>query len=263
MEVKLHSKIGGSGAHRFWECAGCINLAEKARLMGHENAPSVYASEGTAAHELAEICLKSGEKADDYLTEILEADGKNFPVTRNMADAVQVFLDTIRKDCERFGTNRAFLEIEKEFSLNSVDPEAFGTNDASLHIPYDTLVVYDYKHGKGVVVEVNFNKQLLYYGLGAIKGKEDVEFIELVIVQPRAPHKDGVVRRITYTIEQLELFGIELKQKVQATRNPEALRRGGTWCKFCAAYSICNEAERNLWRGGKSNSVANAISDFS
>lgn len=259
VEVKQHSKIGGSGAHRFWECPGCIILADK---IGRDDIPSKYASEGTVAHKLAEDCLRSDEDAEDYIGFTFEADGRIIKVTQNMADAVQVYLDTIRKDCEKVGTNRAFLEIEKEFSLTGIDKDAFGTNDAYLHVPFDTLIVYEYKHGAGVVVEVRHNKQMLYYALGAIQGKEDVEQIELVIAQPRARHKDGVVRRITYSVDQLELFGIELKQKIMATKNPDALRRGGTWCKFCAAYRGCDEAEKNLWRGGGNNSIAKAISDF-
>ncbi len=263
-QVKIHSKIGGSGAHRFWECPGSIALADKARAKpGFEDSPSVYASEGTVAHQLAEQCLIDNDDPDGFIGFSFEADDRIIKVTQNMADAVQVYLDTIRKDCQKFGTNAAFLEIEKGFSLPSIDPEAFGTNDACLHIPYETLIVYDYKHGKGVVVEVRHNKQLLYYALGAIQGKEDVEFVELVIVQPRAPHKEGTVRSITYTRDNLEIFEMELKNKVIATKNPNAIRRGGQWCKFCAAYSICDEAETNLWKQNRSNTIANAISDFS
>ena len=260
----VHSKFGGSGAHRFWECAGCINLAEKARAMkGYDSTPSVYATEGTVAHKLGEICLQSGEEAESYIGEIFEADDTYVTVTPNMAYAVQVYLDNIRETyLSEFGTNKSFLEIEKRFTLKNVDPEAFGTNDACLHIPFHKLVVWDYKHGKGVTVEVQFNKQLLYYALGAIEGKEDIEEVDLRLIQPRKPHKDGKVRGITYPVEKLKLFEIELKEKIKATKDLNAPRKGGNWCKFCDAYKICSEAKKNVWRGKKSNTVANAIEDF-
>ncbi len=159
---KIHSKYGGSGAHRYWECAGCINLQEKAKVMpDFDSTPSVYATEGTIAHMLAEVCLKTNENADEYIGETFEADDRFIIISGEMAAAVQVYLDHIRETCENeFGTNKSFLEIEKEFTLKSLDPEAFGTNDACLHVPFHKLVVWDYKHGKGVVVEIKFNKQI-------------------------------------------------------------------------------------------------------
>ncbi len=260
----VHSKIGGSGAHRFWECPGCINKADEVRaLPDYEPSVSKYASEGTVAHIVCELCLKNDEDADDYIGEVFEADNIFITVTQNMADAVQLFLDNVRGTvANEFGTNKSYLAIEKNFALSNVDPEAFGTNDACLHIPFHKLIVWDYKHGKGVVVEVEFNKQLLYYALGALEGKGDVEEVEIRIVQPRAPHKEGKIRTRTYPVEKLALFEIELKQKVEATKDPNAPRKGGDWCKFCEGYKICSEASKNLWRSNRSNTVANAIEDF-
>ncbi len=261
---KIHSKYGGSGAHRYWACAGCINLCEKAKAMlDFDPSPSVYATEGTVAHRLAEICLHSNEDAIAYVGEMFEADDRYIIVSQDMAKAVQVYLDHIRETCKNeFGTNKSFLEIEKEFTLKGLDPEAFGTNDACLHVPFHKLFVWDYKHGKGVVVEIKFNKQLLYYALGALEGKTDIDEVQLFIVQPRAPHKDGVIRTKTYSVEKLKLFEIELREKIKVTKNPDAVRKGGDWCKFCDAYKICSEAKKDIWRGGAYNTVAKAIEDF-
>ncbi len=260
---KIHSLYGGSGVHRFWECAGCINLIKVARARkDYDPTSSKYALEGTTAHLLGEQCLITDENAEEYIGESDEVEDKFITVSRNMAEAVQVYLDSVRYEFSKFGTNKAFLEIEKEFSLKNIDPEAFGTNDACLHIPFHKLIVWDYKHGKGVIVEVKFNKQLLFYALGALKGKEDVEEVELVIAQPRIPHKNGKIRSITYSVDKLKLFEIELKEKIKATKNPKALRKGGDWCKFCDAYRICSEAKKNIWRGKVCNTVAEAIEDF-
>ncbi len=259
-----HSKVGGSGAHRFWECAGCINLADKVKSMpGYEQKSSKYMREGTAAHSLCEVCLKKDEDADEYIGETFLVEECFINVTENMATAVQVYLDDVRNTVKsEFGTNMSYLDVEKRFALKSVDPDAFGTNDACLHVPFHKLIIWDYKHGKGVIVEVDFNKQLLYYALGALEGRMDVEEVELRVIQPRASHKDGAVRTVSYPVEKLALYEIELKQKIEATRDPEAPRKGGDWCKFCHGYSICSEAKRDLWRGNRSNNVADAIEDF-
>ncbi len=260
---KAHSKYGGSGAHRYWECAGCINLCEIARARkDYDPSSSKYALEGTAAHMLGEKCLLTDEDAENFIGESYELEDKYIIVSRDMAKAVQVYLDSVRVKFSNFGTNKSFLDVEKKFTLENVDPEAFGTNDACLHIPFHKLIVWDYKHGKGVTVEVRFNKQLLFYALGALKGKEDIEEVELILVQPRIPHKKGKVRSVTYPVEKLKLFELELKEKIKATKNPKALRKGGAWCKFCDAYEICTEAKKNIWRGKAVNTVAQAIKDF-
>ncbi len=261
---KTHSKYGGSEAHRYWECAGCINLIAIAKSRkDYDPSSSKYAIEGKAAHLLGEQCLLMDEDSEEFIGEVYEIEDKYITISRNMAEAVQIYLNSVRHAISGFGTNKNFLEIEKEFALPDVDPTAFGTNDACLYVPFHKLFVWDYKHGKGIVVEVKFNKQLLFYALGALKGKEDVKEVELILVQPRIPHKNGKVRSVTYSVDKLKLFEIELKEKIKATKNPKAIRKGGDWCKFCDAYKICPEAKKNIWRGRRvRNSVADAIEDF-
>ncbi len=55
----------------------------------------------------------------------------------------------------------------------------------------------------------------------------------------------------------------DLQNLIKATKNPEAVRKGGGWCKFCSAYKICSEAKKDIWRGKNYNTVAKAIEDFS
>lgn len=262
MEVINHSKIGASSCHRFWECAGSIALGDKAKREGAVKETSRFAMEGTAAHLLADICLKDGSRADRHLDVGLGVEDDYFFVTQNMADAVQVYLDKVRELlCEYKDAEYGF---EKKFHLTNIHPEAYGTNDAYIYIPEEErLIVIDYKHGKGIVVEVEGNKQLLYYALGAkanIKGK--IKRIKLMIVQPRAKHKKGVIREITYTAKYLEVFEKELKEKILATEQPILELKAGAHCKFCPAILICSIAELNTWRGNTTVSVADAIEAF-
>ncbi len=263
MEVINHSKIGASGAHRFWECEGCVALSERAKREGNVKETSHFAMEGTAAHLLAEICFETNDIPDEYVGSIIEIEDELIKVTQNMADAVQVYLnavsDEIARSCDyTFG-------FEKEFKIDDVDEDAYGVNDAFLYLPKKKkLFIWDYKHGKGVAVEVKHNKQLQYYALGALNHiKGVVELIEIVIVQPRKSHKDGVVRSWSYTIAELLDFKIKLKEKIQATKKPILQLRAGSWCKFCPAILICEVAEKQTWRQNTTYSVAQAINDFS
>ncbi len=268
MEVINHSKIGASGAHRFWECEGCVALSERAKREGNMKETSHFAMEGTAAHLLAETCFKTKDIADGYVGSIIEVEDQLIKVSQGMADAVQVYLDFVRNILSL--NPSAVWGYEKEFKLSDVDEEAYGVNDAYILLPeLKKLFVIDYKHGKGVSVEVKDNKQLLYYALGALQGngfnhtKKEIETIDIVIVQPRKKHKDGVIRSATYELEELIEFKWELIGKILATKKPVLELKAGSWCKFCPAILICEIAEKQTWRQNTTYSVAQAIEDFS
>ena len=59
---KSHAKFSASGSAKWFLCAGSIE-AER----GLPNKSSIYADEGTAAHELGEICLTMGDRASEWV----------------------------------------------------------------------------------------------------------------------------------------------------------------------------------------------------
>src|SRR3546814_2449740 len=112
------------------------------------------------------------------------------------------------------------------------------TGDAVLYRPSTgELRVYDLKYGRGVPVEVERNSQELYYGLGATMAEPGrlVNTVELVIVQPRAPHRDGPVRRWETTGMELPDWAVELVDAAKRTARPDAPMNTGEWCKSCTA----------------------------
>lgn len=235
-----HSKIGASTCERWWNCPGSVALIET--VPPQPQGP--YAAEGTAAHELAEKCLREGLDADKCVGQFSK---NGYEWTEEMAEAVQVYLDTIREDMVKYNLTEEDLQIEHKFHLVDVDANAFGTNDANLQVFLTRVIVYDYKHGQGTVVEAEDNRQGLYYALGAsLNG--DYDEIEIVIVQPRAVHRDGPVRRWVITKEQLDEFRDELKSRIAATRQPDAKLRPGPWCKktFCAAAAVCPAIKKQV-----------------
>ena len=250
-----HSHVGASSCYRYWECPGSIEMIKKAPPQ--ETSP--YAVEGTAAHELCEWSLRLAitpslivkEKhmyAEDDQMRYEECGQRRYQYLDRwdfeMGQACDVYYLTVLEDYHKVFDDdnvSAFkkrLHIEHKFHLKHIDETAFGTNDACFGEPFGCLYVYDFKYGKGVPVEAVGNKQGLYYALGAAQ-LGSYEEVEIVIVQPRCDHKDGPVRRWRISIDELNRFGSELRQKIKATREPNATLKAGDHCRFCAAKGFC------------------------
>lgn len=241
MPAQQHSEVGASGMERWENCPGSVNLANP--LGSYE---SIYAAEGTVAHAVAQAWLDLKEKPDGaFIGREFEQGGHKIVVDEGMLEAVKVYVDTIQKETILADT----VWIEKRFHLKKIDEACFGTADCVAYFKQSkTLVVYDYKHGAGVAVDVKENVQLMYYGLGALLTDElsklPIKQIELVIVQPRCPHPDGSVRRYTMTPEQMLEFWPRLAAAVAATKPADAPLHAGDWCRWCPAAAVCPEIKK-------------------
>ncbi len=211
---------------------------------GCANQSSVFADEGTAAHEVGALCLQGGHDAVEMIDRVFN---KKFVCDDLMAEAVQVYIDAVR---ERFRPEEGdLLFIEEPFSLADLNPPAdmFGTSDAVVYKPKSQrLCVLDLKYGAGVVVDVNENSQGRYYGLGAaLKLKHlNVAEVEITIVQPRASHPDGPVRSEVVSAFDLINWTSELMEAAARTLDPAAPLQTGEWCRFCPGKVKCPELRK-------------------
>lgn len=234
-----HSPIGASKSKQWMACPGSRRMQ-----AGIPNKSSEYAQEGTQAHYLHELCLRGGQDASEYVGTTIampcgDGDPVIFEVTGDMAEAVQLSLDMIREDMAAHPGGE--LQIEKSFHLEQLHPLLWGSCDAVYGEAFGTLYVYDYKHGAGVAVDVEENPQLMFYALGACHN-EDYGDVVLTIVQPRAAHPDGPIRRWTTTQKALEAWGRDvLGPAAHETDQPDALLRAGDHCRFCLAQHKCPE----------------------
>ena len=244
---RAHAKLSPSAAHRWIECPGSIRMSE-----GIPNTSSSFADEGTAAHTLAEKCLARGD--DPFIYEGMSVcldNGKiDYPgasriplkyveVTDDMIDAVRVYLNAVAP----ITSNPAVeWEIEAKLDLRHIPGMEFGTGDFCAYTPAMKLLeVVDYKHGRGTVVEVDDNPQLLAYAVGVARRYHNrgLDKISLTIVQPRAPHPSGPVRTKVYDAVHLLDFEAELTEAAEAALAPDAPLKPGDWCKFCPAAHKC------------------------
>ena len=237
--AKPHSRISASQCERWWNCPGSVREV----VLCPKPPESEYALEGSAAHFMAESALRTNKNPEVFVGEGYGGQKLN----DEMAEAVQLYLDVIDEDLAKYKLTREDLQIERKFHLTSIHPDAYGTNDANLPVFLTKVIVYDFKYGSGIAVDAEDNKQGLYYALGAAQ-EGDYDEIEIVIVQPRAIHKKGPVRRWTVSRADLQAFGRELKSHIKDTEDPKAPLKCGEWCRktFCAALPSCKEAKKKM-----------------
>jgi hypothetical protein len=215
-------------------CPGSLLLEEKL-----PDTSSVYADEGTAAHEVGAWILASDldeATARKVVGELrVEVNGKVWPITDDMIDHCIDYAKLVR---EYANGSPILVERRLEFSHVVDVPGSFGTSDAVI-LGDDTLFVVDLKYGMGVKVDAMDNEQLQLYALGALKEYEflgDFQFVQMVIHQPRLNH----VAEYVVTVPELLAFGQRAKEAAALALTPNAdLVPGEKQCRFCKAKATC------------------------
>ena len=247
---RKHARLAPSSAERWINCPGSIRLSE-----GIEGKSSVYAAEGTAAHELAAHCLRTGFEPSRFLDTVINLKGDTpgtmfgqlgltndtdrFLVTEEMVESIWTYMQHVFSLVERCDGEHE-LEVELHLDMTHVHPAIFGTGDAIvLDIDARHLHVNDFKYGRGVVVDVEENPQLGLYGAGAARRyhNRNVRFISLYVIQPRAPGPP--IKRHTYDFIDLLDREAGWAYAAKYTEDPDAPLNPGEWCRFCPALSIC------------------------
>jgi hypothetical protein len=229
---RAHARFSPSASVRWLACPGSIRASD-----GLDDASSEDAAEGTAAHELGDHCLKTGANAADQL-------GRTFHghvVDEAMAGAVQIYIDAVR--AELAAHPGAILAVEQRADLTWLHPELWGSYDAMVLVPFAHAVVFDLKYGRHTV-EAAGNTQLGLYALDPWH-RADVQQVDAVIVQPRAPHDDGPIRRARWTGEALAAFAERIRMATAAADAVEAARCAGDHCRFCRAKATCTALHRH------------------
>ena len=247
-----HSPFGGSAASRFMACPGSIALSGQAP----SEKPSPYAEEGTFAHAVAAEALETSARSTTaaigkVIGFLDHGESKKREITAEISKAVDVYLEAVWDEFDL--DPDAVIEVEQGFALDldAAEPgEVFGTNDALVYSPARRkLTIFDYKHGAGVMVDVEDNTQLKFYAIGAMQGHPewDVREIELVIVQPRAfsASGDGVKRWSLPMAEVIE-FPYELNEAVAKCKTDDAPLNPGDHCRWCPAATICTAREQSF-----------------
>lgn len=236
---RQHALLSASGASRWLNCTPSAKLEE----MFGEKKTSVYAEEGTLAHELSELYLSRDTLqsiTEDEFNARFEEIMANELFNEEMLDVVPIYTEYCSEQYNEALTHdaAAIIEIEQKLDLTEYVPESFGTADCCI-LGSSVLEVIDLKYGKGVPVYATWNNQLMLYGLGALRKYSilyDIETVRLTIVQPRINN-----------ISSFEISVDELLDWADNTLRPKALDafdgkgelEAGDWCKFCSVKNRC------------------------
>lgn len=161
-------------------------MAREVELPPGGEIGSVYAQEGTAAHDLAFLrarhellghpLLDLEAWRETYHTVVEDEEEMNFHVT--------AYIDHLRAQLEAEPGSVLLLEQRVPTGV----PSCWGTSDAVVVSPRK-IDVTDLKYGRGVEVSAAENPQLRLYGIGALEAFGDllgeVETVTMTVFQPR------------------------------------------------------------------------------
>lgn len=159
-----HAVLSASSSKQWIHCPPSARLQE-----GFPNEPSVYAEEGTWAHELCEYKVKK------YLHERKKRPQSEF-LTEEIDQITDVYADFIISIIEGMRGNgcEPLCFVEERLDFSNIVPDGFGTGDMVI-IGKDEdgrglIHITDFKAGRGVFVDAHKNSQMMLYGLPGSSG---------------------------------------------------------------------------------------------
>lgn len=245
-----HALLSPSGAHRWMACTPSALLE-----ASFPDTTSQAAAEGTLAHEICEIKARQkffpnktdiGYIAKGVLTKELNKLRKD-PLFQ---DEMEGYTDDYVAELDYYALQfqgRPHIALETRLDLTDWVPEGFGTADCIM-IGGNTLLVADFKYGKGVRVSAENNPQMQIYALGALRKFSliyQIEKVVMMIIQPRlSPSPDIWVE----SIEDLLAFGEHVKEQAAlAMEGKGEYCPGEDQCRFCRAREQCRaRADYNI-----------------
>ena len=234
-----HALLSASSSHRWLECTAAP-LYERTFPEGE---PSVYAREGTLAHEICELYGKHrfGHLTKTALNRRLKQLQQDELYKPEMLETAETYTNYLVA-CSIAYLHTPVIQQEDLVDLTDYIPEGFGTCDCVM-IGDDTIRIIDYKHGKGVKVSAKDNSQMRLYALGALAKYyplygDTIKRVITAIVQPRISDE---VEEEELTVEELLAWGERIKPIAQEAFNGPGTFKAGEWCKFCAGRAVCRK----------------------
>lgn len=230
--VRAHSKFSASGAERWFNCPGSVELSE-----GQPDVTSVYAQEGTTAHELLEKILKALDPMLFGVNNVwIQRElPKHYP--REMINHALRSAQFIREIQKRHPGSEC--QVESRIYLRFIHPEMFGTFDGAIIDYFGTLHIFDFKYGAGKAVSAIENLQMIFYGIGlAHKHHWNFKNVRLWIIQPRIKGYDGPTFWDVPILELKKYVDIFKRKVEEVEKNPRKFVEG-SWCYWCKAQKVC------------------------
>lgn len=237
---RAHALLSASGSSRWLKCTPSAQLEST-----YPNTTSIFAEEGTLAHELSEMKLRYWFETngnEPVLAASIRKLKADHPMLYNekMDGYTDQYVNYVREQFaeaqERDKYAEAFTEVRVD--LTKYVPEGFGTVDNAI-IGGSVLDIIDLKYGKGVRVSAVDNSQLKLYALGALEAYSvlfDIETVRLHIHQPRLDAVSVFELSAAELISWGHLYVMPKAAEAMAG-NGELVT--GDHCGFCKAKHRC------------------------
>lgn len=229
----VHAVLSASSSKQWLHCPPSIRLQEN-----FPNESSVYAAEGTFAHEVCEY------KVRKYLKERVKRPQSEEFDTEEIEQITDMYAEFVISIIEKMKENgcEPLAFVEERVNYSHIAPSGFGTADM-LIIGKDEngkglLHVVDFKTGKGVFVDANHNSQMMLYALGGLAAYGfiyEIEIVRMSIVQPRLDN----ISTFECTRQELEEWGESIKPIAKLAYEGKGKQKPGDWCRFCRAKPVC------------------------
>jgi hypothetical protein len=220
-----HALCSASSSNRWMQCPGSVGLS----LDAPPEEKSIYAEEGTKAHELAEKRLRGDNSLSGDIVMDLH---------------VASYLDFIRDKKQEFNEPPT-MRLESKLILNA-DLNMWGTADVAMTGKVGGKIhgkIIDLKYGKTKVIAKG-NSQLAYYAAALLNtSSKQLDEVEVSIFQPRIKNP---ITSVTYSFEELIAWqGVfttacnkAMLQMLELNKREYVM---GDYCKWCPAKTICPE----------------------
>ncbi len=236
-----HAVLSASASHRWLNCPPSVRLTERIPDNG-----SIYAAEGSEAHELCEYKLRQllGMEAHNPLDTPIGLryyDGTMEDAATGYAAFVLELLEEIRKTC-----SDPIVMVEQKLNYSRWVKDGYGTGDAVI-VADGTLHVVDFKYGTGVPVSAEGNSQMRLYALGALDMFSELYDIDTVVMTIYQPRLTSISTDTISKTDLLDWAENTLRPLADLAYKGEGDLNAGSWCRFCKLRSTCRKrAEANL-----------------
>ena len=229
----VHALLSASSSKQWLHCPPSVRLQE-----GFPNESSVYAEEGTFAHEVCEYKVRkylhervTRPQSEEFYTEEID----------QITDVYAEFVISAIEDMKRRGCEPLVL-VEERVDYSHIAPSGFGTADM-LIVGKDEngkglLHICDFKTGQGVFVDADHNSQMMLYALGGLAAYGfiyDIETVRMSIIQPRLDN----ISTFECTRQELEDWGESIRPLAKMAYEGKGDQHPGDWCRFCRAKPVC------------------------
>ena len=249
MSEKQHFRLSASGSACWTTCTAAPGYVASLNLPPDKG--SIYAEEGTKAHDYAEKILRH-LLLDGPLFTLEDIPDDTWP-QHLQDDYLQCVADYVERCCEVARVpGQVFVEESVQLFYAPNDPTAKGTCDFC-HISDDGKVVTirDLKAGAGVPVSAVENTQLAIYALSFIHESDRVFNGETTVVieidQPRGYGGDGPVSRWTLSASELKQFCNHIMEAVEKIESGDVqFNPSEKACRWCRGKSLCPARNESL-----------------